>query len=225
MQVFLDKIINETLTNPNPYLSALSHKTMSKDDFIETQVQFFFAVKHFHHPMNTLANRIPENRNRALVLQNVEDELGNGDELRSHENTFLVFLNRLAGLRPERVRTRPVCDAINTFNTTLDDVCSQGDYRKAAALMAMIEWMFSGISRQIGQATLEMGWLENDQLVHYTTHQDLDVQHAKDFLDVIEPDWESQGSLIVEGMKEGAILFDTLYRNLYEFRGTRIREW
>ena len=109
MQDFLNKILNETLINPNPYLAALSHKTMSKDDFIETQVQFFFAVKHFRHPMKTLANRIPENRNRALVLQNVEDELGNGDESRSHENTFLVFLNRLAGLTPESVRTRPVC--------------------------------------------------------------------------------------------------------------------
>jgi pyrroloquinoline-quinone synthase len=75
--------------------------------------------------------------------------------------------------------------------------------------------MFSGISGQIGQAVLEMGWLQKEQLVHYTTHQALDIQHAKDFLYVLQPDWEEHRQLILEGMRDGALIFDSLYRNLY----------
>jgi pyrroloquinoline-quinone synthase len=188
---------------------------MSLDAFTETQVQFFFAVRHFRHPMKKLADRIPENRNRDLILQNVQDELGNGNQDLSHENTFLLFLNRLSGLKANTVRTQPVWEDIHSFNTALDEICEHEDYRKASALMAMIEWMFSGISKQIGQASLEMGWLQKDQLIHYTTHQDLDIQHANDFLDVVRPDWDTHRELIVEGMREGALLFDSLYRGLY----------
>lgn len=215
MQTHLNSILHQTIRTPNPYLRALECREMSLDAFTETQVQFFFAVRHFRRPMKKLADRIPEDRNRALILQNVRDELGNGNQALSHENTFLLFLNRLSGLTPEAVRARSVWEEIHTFNSALDKMCENEDYRKSVALMAMIEWMFSGISGQIGQAVLEMGWLQKEQLVHYTTHQDLDIQHAKDFIDVIQPDWGNHRQLILEGMRDGALIFDSLYRNLH----------
>ena len=58
----------------NDYLRALADGSFSREDFIETQIQFLFAVVFFSRPMEVLAGRLPRPEMRLSLLRNVSDE-------------------------------------------------------------------------------------------------------------------------------------------------------
>src|SRR4051812_17303861 len=79
----------------NPYFRALADGSFTREDFVETQVQFLFAVSFFARPIAALAARLPRHDMRLLLLENIEDEMGHGDLRLSHEQTFFELLERL----------------------------------------------------------------------------------------------------------------------------------
>jgi pyrroloquinoline-quinone synthase len=89
----------------NPYFVALRDGSFSREDFVETQIQFLFAVVFFSRPMAVLAGRLPRPEMRLSLLENVHDEHGEGNLSLSHERTFLTLLKAL-GVTPDAVDTR-----------------------------------------------------------------------------------------------------------------------
>jgi pyrroloquinoline-quinone synthase len=57
----------------SPYIVALRDGSMSREDFVETQIQFLFAVVFFSRPMAVLAARMPRPELRISLLDNVRD--------------------------------------------------------------------------------------------------------------------------------------------------------
>ena len=216
-------ILREFHPGNNPYFSALTDCSFQRSDFAETQVQFFNAVIHIHHPMSRLAHRTPPGRKREKILANIQDELGHGDHTQSHEQTFLRFLKHFDRLTENEIRQRPVWPELQAFNAQLDHVCQQQDYQSASATLGMIEHLFADISARIGNHLIRTGWLPVDKLTHYSTHAELDVQHAQDFYDVASPDWPHKKTIIRNGLMQGAQLLDELYRDLYRYRTRRLR--
>src|SRR3954470_24826033 len=85
----------------NPYLVSLADGSMTREEFIETQIQFLFAVVFFSRPMATLAGRLPRPQMRVPLIENIRDEHGSGRLTVCHENTFLELLERLGVDRKE----------------------------------------------------------------------------------------------------------------------------
>jgi pyrroloquinoline quinone (PQQ) biosynthesis protein C len=209
---------------PNPFFESLKKGAMSKTEFAETQVQFFWAVTHFHRPMRVLSNRFDDPESQNLGLRNVNEELGDGDPQQSHTHTFLRFLKRLDGLEEWTVRERPIWPEVLAFNQSLDRVCGQHPVFHAAAMMGMIELLFSRYSGEIGSAVVNQGWLEKEALVHYSTHESLDLRHAQEFFSVAERGWPSESQIILAGLEQGATLLNGLYRDLFSQCQNRIRQ-
>ena len=63
----------EALLDPQAVLAALADGSFSREDFVETQVQFLFAVVFFSRPMAVLAGRLPRPEQRLSLLENVHD--------------------------------------------------------------------------------------------------------------------------------------------------------
>ena len=95
MQSLIEKVQGEYAPERNPYIVALEDGSFSLDDFVETQVQFFFAVAFFSRPMAALAARIPHSLLRLEVLRNVWEEHGEGNPSLYHETTFRELLDKL----------------------------------------------------------------------------------------------------------------------------------
>ena len=221
MNQTVQAILRDFNPGKNPYFRALEDRSFERGDFVETQVQFYNAVVHIHRPMRTLANRTPSDRNREKILANIQDELGHGNAQDSHEQTFLCFLNRIANLSETEVRKKPVWAELRAFNQQIDHACAHQDYRFSAALLGMIEHLFSDVSTRIGKHLIQEQWMSPENLIHYNTHAVLDVQHAQDFYDVALPDWAQEADLIPRGLQQGAQLLDNLYRDLYRHRQQR----
>jgi pyrroloquinoline-quinone synthase len=197
----------------SPYLRGLRTGSMSREEFLASQGQFFFAVAYFKEPMRALAARVPEPIAETL-LANVRDEEGGGDASQSHESTFLDLLSRLGA---DTSRQGSPCPAVRAFNAALFGTCAAADPYLALAMLGMIEDLFAPISLDLGRAIVARGWLPQSRLVHYPAHALLDLAHAEGFYRHVEPAWPDRRDAIVAGLELGAHVFLRLYEGLQRF--------
>ncbi|MDP6931831.1 MAG: iron-containing redox enzyme family protein [Myxococcota bacterium] len=225
VDALIAEILEETDAWNNPYLVALRDGSFEREDFLETQVQFYFAVVFFSRPMAAVAAKIPSARLRVEILRNVWEEHGEGDQGDTHGSTFLTLLHRLGGISSEQVDERALWPEVRQFNTTLTGACVMDEYLVGVGVMGIIERMFADISAWLGQGIVERGWLTADQVVHYNLHQQLDVKHADDFFAVLRPAWESGGNaeryMVEQGLRLGAHSFSALFEQLHRARKQR----
>jgi len=208
----------------NPYLRSLRDGDLSKDDFVETQIQFYYAVVFFGRPMAVLAAKMPSAAARTAILRNVWEEHGEGDASHRHGATFLELLRRLGGLGIADVEARCLWPEVRAFNTTLIGCCALDDWEIGAGCLGIIERMFADISAWIGRAIVARGWLPREQVVHYALHEELDQRHSADFFESLAPVWsldDASRYRIEQGLQLGAYTFDRFYRDLFVARARR----
>ena len=207
----------------NPYFEALREGSFEREDFVETQIQFLFAVVFFSRPMMALAGRMPRPEMRLELLHNAHEEHGEGNLSLSHERTFLMLLERL-GVVPEAIERRALWPQVRAFNTALAGVCVLDDVLTAMATLGIIEDLFAGISAELGRAIVARGWLSGAELVHYATHELLDVEHAEGFYRQLDGPWAAHprhAYQIEQGLELGAMIFLRMYEDLHRHRGRR----
>lgn len=226
MKETIKEILLEINLINNPYFVNLQNGQFDKDDFIETQIQFYFAVIFFSRPMSALAAKIPHANLRLEILKNVWEEHGEGDLKKAHSNSFIQFLEHIGNISPQEIKKTELWPEVRIFNTCLSGACILDDYMVGVAMMGMIERMFCEISTIIGQASVQRGWLTNENLVHYDLHAELDIKHSEDFFNVVSEAYkknEENRYHIEQGLQLGATLFYNLYKELYNKRQKRAK--
>ncbi len=207
----------------NRYVTALESGELERDDFVESQTQFLFAVVFFSRPMAVLAGRLPRPEMRLALLDNVLDEHGHGNPSLTHERTFLELLGRF-GMTPAQIEGRALWPEVRAFNTALTGLCTMDDTYTALAALGIIEDSFATLSARIGQALVARGWLPAERVVHYALHEELDVLHAEGFYRTLRVPFAAHPRhryQIAQGLELGAYLFRALYDGLYDARGRR----
>lgn len=206
----------------HPYFRGLAHD-FTREDFVETQIQFLFAVVFFSRPMAALAGRLPRPEHRLALLENVADEHGHGNLSFSHERTFLELLSRL-GVGLDDIERRALWPEVRAFNTTLAGVAMLDDTLTGLAVLGIIEDLFARISTSIGKGIVARGWLSADAIVHYTTHEQLDEAHAEGFYAQLRGPFSRHprhAYQVEQGLDLGAYVFLRLYEDLWAARARR----
>ena len=223
MDTAIQTIKNRYPLSCEPYFKALAEGTFERNDFIETQIQFFHAVAWFPRAMSHLLPRLQSSEARLGILDNISEEYGTVGTGHAHVNTFQNFLASLR-VPATAIDSRVQWPEVRTFNLALSGAGSYADCSMALAALGMIEDLFSGISEYIAKAMVERGWLTEQMLHHYSVHASLDIEHAGMFYRCVKADWnrgrQHQAS-VSAGLELGASLLMQLYRNLYENRKRR----
>jgi pyrroloquinoline-quinone synthase len=226
MDKLIQSILTETAYAQNPYFTALKSGVFTKEDFVETQIQFYFAVLFFSRPMAALAAKIPTPEQRLEVLRNAWEEHGEGMLDKTHGRTFLELLQRLNNITPDMVEDRKLWPEVRIFNTTLVGAAVLDDYLIGVGMLGMIERMFCEISSWIGRDIIARGWMTTENMIHYNAHEKVDIRHSQDFFDILEPVWKrndpSERYCIEQGLRLGATVFNDLYLGLYRSRAKRL---
>jgi pyrroloquinoline-quinone synthase len=224
----IEAVLEESGYRENPYFRELASGGFSREDFLETQYQFYRVVTFFSRPMAALAAKIPTPELRLEVVRNLWEEHGEGDPARVHGTTFLELLARL---RPEA--PRPLAVALEersqwpecrVFNTLLIGVCGLDEYLPGVGVMGIIERMFAEISAWIGRGIVTRGWLTEERMIHYSLHEELDLKHSGDFFAILEKSWDRSARAryeIEQGLRMGALAFNQLFDGLYRARARR----
>ena len=220
----IERVLGETAYGENPYFVNLREKTFERADFVETQIQFFYAVTFFSRPLAALAAKIPTPELRLEILRNAWEEHGEGSLTQAHSVTFLEFLHRIGNVTEAEVHRRGLWADVRIFNTTLSGAAVLDDFIIGVGALGMIERMFSDISARIGQGVIENEWLAENEMIHYALHQELDIKHSEDFFAILDQPFKKSAEnryLIELGLRLGATLFNNLYFGLWTRRKTR----
>ncbi len=225
----MDELIRNVLAAHRPeanlYFTSLEDGSFDRDDFIETQIQFYFAVDFFSRPMAAVAAKIPSAQQRLEIVRNVWEEHGEGDATLVHGRTFVELLARLGSIAESDLNSRALWPEVRAFNTVLVGAAVLDEHLVSVAMMGIIERMFVDISARLGRAIVARGWIARERLVHYSLHEALDVKHSEDFFAVLRPSWDAEPAhryYIEQGLRLGAYIFDRLYRDLHTARTRRV---
>jgi len=161
MKETIEEILADIDYRENPYFVSLRDGSMEKEDFVETQIQFFGAVIFFSRPMAAVAAKIPGAQRRLEVVRNVWEEHGEGDARLMHGTTFEVLLAKLGIVDREEVLARALWPEVRQFNTTLTGACVMDEFLVGVSVLGIIEHMFSDISGMMGGVSwIEGGFLK-----------------------------------------------------------------
>lgn len=212
MKHFISTLIKKFPIEKQPYFSSLLNHTMNKDQFIKSQISVLDAVQFFSRPMFLISSKLNTYEQRMVILKNIFDEHGNGEIKNAHGNTYKNYLIAL-GATEKDLKMRKKQNAVIKFNETLMKCAKHESIMTSIAMMGIIESRYSKISSIIVQTILDNEWIKEENLSHYSTHKDLDVEHAQDFFDIIRNGWKNSDSK--EKIKKGLLLGNSTILDLY----------
>lgn len=197
----------------HPYFLWAHAEATSKVSFRCSQVRFRYAVEGWSQSLSAVVARIPRLEDRAEIVRNVLDEHG-GDSDGSHKASFHRFLVAL-GTTPRELAT-PCPIQVRAFQQALTNFCMVQPYEAGGAALGIIEQLYIDISTMIAQLVVERGWASAADQDHYRVHEELDVKHAHDLLELAAAGWEEKRmrALIALGLQLGAHHFWQLYSDV-----------
>lgn len=209
-----DEVLKKVPILQGRFFQALRSKQMSLKQFQKTQTQFFFAVDYFSRPMAALVARLPEHAQRVSILENIMEEHGDMNPAKYHSNTFKQFLKSI-GTSTIGIKQSP---SVLAFNLDLMGASMTEDPYVAIGAFGVIEYAFADISADIGKTVVDRGWVQQENLVHYSLHAQLDKKHAEEFFEIVESQLHDpvKKAQFQKGLELGAYIFNKLYDDLYE---------
>lgn len=210
----------------NEYFRRLENGTLPKEGFAHSQVQFSYAVGFFSRNLATLIARLPTSAGRAILVHNLAEEHGLDEDNMAagfrghlaHDQTFARFLDSLGVSAEQQLASIPEAP-VTAFNLALLGACGSQAPSFALAGLGMIEYAFADISALIGRRVVELGWVNADELVHYSLHAAIDKRHAAELFEAAEAavlPGEPSFS-ISSGLEFGRYIFEQLYQHLIDF--------
>lgn len=198
----------------HPYLAWMRAPGTTREAFRRSQVPFRFAVEAFSQALAGVLAHVPRLEDRMLLAENIAEEHGRGVPRESHKYTFIEYLVALGATTDELERPCPVW--VTAFNHGLRNLCLAQPYEHGAAALGVIEKVYVDVSGEIARALVDRGWVEPGSQRHYAVHEVLDVEHARELLELARPAWDfpRTRSSVAQGLLLGAWSFHRLYHDL-----------
>lgn len=162
-----------------------------QQEFLQSQVPFFYAVQAFPRMLCKLGMLIEDSQERLLVVTNIYEEHGHGKTLGFHTQTYKTYLKALGW--NEEFKHNPWVDL--WIKHVLSLALNKESF---AAYLSGIEYLYALISQDITQHISKLK-LSCEQ-EHYKNHSILDWEHGYELLSVALS--LSENNELTEEMKE-----------------------
>ena len=215
MYKYINELKENTPIKGQLYFSLLNQDQMSFETFKYSQVNFYKSVLKFSKPLFVLCSRIDNYEDRLKILENILDEHGNGNLKDTHGNTYKMYLNSL-GIEDNKFPESYEHVSCSNFFSEVEKIVSLGNIDKALAMYGIIEDRYTEISSFVAKIVLKNKWIDKENLIHYSTHEELDKYHAMLFYSIIEQRWKKEKSQnqIKKGLNIGNELVLRLFNDL-----------
>jgi|688.fasta_scaffold225571_1 hypothetical protein len=215
MESIIEYANNINNINENNYFKKLI-KNPQLTFFLQSQECFIDAVDNWSKLLGLLITKVPTDRERLIIIENLYDEHGNGDLSKGHVNTFKLFLLSLGynndiklydtGLKSYKY--------VNKFNESLLYSVNE-NWIFQCAMLGMIEFTYITVSTNIHNYV--KNYIPANEINHYSLHEILDIKHATDLFSLITEYFESNKADIINGLETGYTFINNLYESLSEF--------
>lgn len=197
----------------HPYFLWAHAPATTRAEFRASQAPFRFAVEGWAPALAAVLARVSDVEARRGIVKNLADEQGGGPG-HSHTASFRRYLRALGATDAELEAPCPI--AVHAFSLQTTNFALVAPVEAGASALGIIEHLYIGISAAIGRLVVERGWAAPGTQDHYEVHEELDVEHARDLLELARPAWsEARGRRAAGlGLALGAHTFWQLYLDL-----------
>tara|TARA_B110000438_G_C15722873_1_gene610647 strand:+ start:318 stop:971 length:654 start_codon:yes stop_codon:yes gene_type:complete len=216
MRECIKNIKNESSIENCQYFKDILDNNISLNHFKRVQYDFYPAVTFFSRPMFMICSKIDDYNLRWKILENIIDEHGVGIENNNHGKTFKSYLLNL-GLNCDNIDSETINHHTLEFNSILMQECIENHWVKGAAMIAIIEDIYVDISKIIYEFLINNHHIDENKIIHYKFHEEIDVKHSEDMYKVLSHYWNKNefNENIRDGFHEGHNNLLKLFSNLY----------
>lgn len=210
----MNPIATDTICNLASSINKISTNNFFKQlqnlplqTFILSHHNFGRAVNAWSVILALLLSKVPSYKERRVILRNLLDE---NDE-NPHVETFEQFIKLLNNHSPVPRLQSESCEydhVINTFIENMKMIIENNDWIGSCAALGMIEYTYITVSKHIHDYASK--FLTDSEIPHYSSHELIDIEHARDLFSIISPFLEKDPAKIMKGLNTG-------YTVLYEF--------
>ena len=213
---YIENIKYENSIESCQFFKDIMNNNISLSSFKEVQYNFYPAVTFFSKPMFMICFKINDYNHRWKILENIIDEHGNGIENQNHGSTFKSYLINL-GLDCDNIDSEKINHHTLKFNNILLEECIETHWVKGAAMIAIMEDLYVNISKIFYEFLTKNNYLDENKIIHYKAHKELDVKHSEDMYKILSDYWTKNefNQNIRNGLHKGNDILLKLFSNLY----------
>jgi pyrroloquinoline-quinone synthase len=222
---FMQSFRNLTETHPlwtHPFLIRCRSKTLTLSEVQTLAVQMYKFSKEFNRILASILSHCPDDQAQLVILDNLFDEMGQGDLVQSHPELFRRF-TRAIGIDDSELNEMPAEPETQVMIDTYLGLAHQYGYLSAlGAVCFASEGIVNALYTQLYHGIRDAAPLPADALVFFAVHIDVDDGHAAKLADLIEPRLKNETQAvdmhraILEAMDARVHFFDGIQRRIQD---------
>ncbi|WP_256678111.1 MULTISPECIES: TenA family transcriptional regulator [Fischerella] len=204
------------------FLSRCRARQLSLQEIRLLAVQMYKFSKEFNRILASILSCCEDESAQLVLLENLFDEMGQGDLNQSHPELFRRF-TRAIGIDDEILAMLPtIPETRDLIDTYLRIPHQYGFLAALGAVCYASEGIVSTLYTQLYQGIIGTAPLSKESLIFFEVHIDVDDSHAAKLAALIEPQLiteEEEVKLklaIVEAMDARVQFFNGIQRQIYE---------
>jgi pyrroloquinoline-quinone synthase len=150
-------------------------------------VQMYKFSKEFNRILASILSRCPDESAQHVIVDNLFDEMGQGDLGQTHPELFRRF-TRAIGITDEALAIAPTAsETLHLIATYLEIPHQYGYLAAIGAVCFASEGIVNSLYSQLYQGIVGAAPLPRESLIFFEVHIDVDDSHAANLAHLLEP--------------------------------------
>lgn len=181
----LNSVIAKSNLLEHPFYQKWNEGKLTIEELREYAKQYYHFVKHFPRFVSAVHSNCDDIEIRKTLVENLADEEGFKTGIENHPALWINFAEGL-GLSADEVRNAEPIEEVNELVKGMYDLTKSEDYIKGLSALYAYEMQVPEISKtKIAGLKNFYGVDSNKAIEFFTVHEEADVYHSKDELDII----------------------------------------
>jgi pyrroloquinoline-quinone synthase len=183
-------------------------------------VQMYKFSKEFNRILASILSRCPDESAQLVIMDNLFDEMGQGDLNQAHPELFRRFTREI-GIADDALAIAPTApETLNMIATYLDIPHQYGYLAALGAVCFASEGIVSSLYSQLYRGIVGAAPFPKESLIFFEVHIHVDDSHAANLAQLIEPRVTTQeqaaevNRAILQAMDARVQFFDGIQRQV-----------
>jgi pyrroloquinoline-quinone synthase len=206
----------------HPFLMRCRASELSLAEVQVLAVQMYKFSKQFNRILASILATCPDDQAQLVILDNLFDEMGQGDLSQAHPELFRRF-TRAIGIEDDELNDIPAEPETQAMIDTYLSLANQYGYLSGlGAVCFASEGIVHSLYTQLYHGIQGAAPLPSDALIFFEVHIDVDDGHAAKLAELIEPRLRNDDQAvdmhraILDAMDARVSFFDGIQRRLQE---------
>jgi pyrroloquinoline-quinone synthase len=186
LETFHQVTKNHPLWNHELLIKCRSSQ-LTQDEVKIMAIQMYKFCKEFSRILATIFSHCPDVSVQLTILENLYDEMGEGNARSTHPELFRHF-TRALDIDDRTLEATPAApETVNMIQTYMNLASEYGYLAALGAVCFASEGIVNSLYTQIQKGIIGAATLPREALIFFDLHIDLDCDHARKMAELIEP--------------------------------------